>query len=148
MGEFYRTDQAESITKKGSQSYGNESGLDAAEFRCACCRSECQVMISPVHLWYVGKQFGHRVCPTFLYCIRSLSVYGVLCVCVSCVHISASLNSRFAGYMWEQRESTWLRGESQMQVIALTFNSNEEPGKIMVPTGISRHAHTHTATCK
>lgn len=64
------------------------------------------------------------------------------------LHISASLNSRFAGCMWEQRKSTWLRGESQMQVIALTFNSNEEPGKIMVPTGISRHAHTHTATCK
>lgn len=94
----------------------------------------------------VGEQFGHRV-PHFSH--RVLEVKVCMERCVVCVlHISASLNSRFAGCMWEQRKSTWLRGESQMQVIALTFNSNEEPGKIMVPTGISRHAHTHTATCK
>lgn len=63
LGKFYRTDQAESITKKGSQSNGNESGLDAAKLWCACCRSECQVMIFICGMLgiSVGEQFGHRV---------------------------------------------------------------------------------------
>lgn len=62
-GKIYRTDQAESITKKGSQSYGNESGLDAAKLWCACCRSECYVMIFICGMLgiSVGEQFGHRV---------------------------------------------------------------------------------------
>ncbi len=71
----------------------------------------------------MGKQFGHRVCPILLPCVRSLSV----CVCV-CDYLH-TVDSWFSGCMWEQRESTWLRGESQKQVIALTFNSNEVLGR-------------------
>lgn len=52
-----------------------------------------------------GELFGHRVRPI------------------------PSRVSRASRCLWEQRESTWRRGESQKQAVALTFNSNEALGR-------------------
>lgn len=58
-----------------------------------------------------GELFGHRVRP-----IPSP------CVTRACVRDASRC-------LWEQRESTWRRGESQKQAVALTFNSNEALGR-------------------
>lgn len=85
-----------------------------------------EVMISVINLWYVKYLCWRAVWP------KGMSHSCVMCqackyVCV-CIHLY-TVDSQCACCMWEHRESTWLRGESQGQVIALTFNSNEVLGR-------------------
>jgi len=108
---------------------GEGMSLDLRQPLCSCCglvRGDyiCNSFGGMPGI-SVGEQFGHRLCPILLPCVRNVYV----CVCVFVRVYLHTVDSWCAGCMWEQRESTWLRGESQTQVIALTFTSNEGLGR-------------------
>lgn len=99
-----------------------------------------------VSVWYevIYPQFilWHDMCGWVVWpkgMSHSCVVPGV-CVCAHTV------DSRFAGCMQQQRKQRKLRGESQIQVITLTFNSNDALDKSWYLLAL-RHIHTCTHTC-
>ena len=96
-------------------------------FTCFCCLVRGDdisdsFVVCQIYLWASSLAIGYV---PFLYHVSGVCV----CVCVCVCEDLHTVDSWCAGCMWEQRESTWLRGESQTQVIALTFNSNEVLGR-------------------